>query len=112
MAERIEAFRADDGTLHNDECSAVKRDLDMLIQGSPLAENAPYAKIATEWLAANALAIGKVLMHYADACPIIETVGKAPMDSGEGPIAHQDPHAAYCQMHNGFDCDCGANNGD
>jgi hypothetical protein len=92
MAQATPAFEANDGSLHRDECSAVKRDLDILIADSPLSENGPYAKIATEWLAGNAQAIGTVLMHYHDACPNDPRDEGAP-ESGTGPVVKGDDHA-------------------
>lgn len=69
MAERIDAYRADDGSIHPTECAAVKHELGLLIEQSPIAENKPFARIAHKWLTENAHKIGAILMHYGDVCP-------------------------------------------
>ena len=79
MAQSIPAFAAEDGTLHKTECAAVSRDLEMLLEKSPLFENKPYTKIAHEWLASNAHEIGVVLCHYARACPKPPEESSAPV---------------------------------
>ena len=69
MAQKIDAYLAEDGTLHETECAAVKRDLECIINGSDIAENKPYAKIVATWLAENAEQLSGVLAHYARVCP-------------------------------------------
>lgn len=70
MPQEVTAFRADDNSLHDDECAAATRNVELLVQRSPLAENQPFARIAVDWLCANAEEIRDKLEAHARACPI------------------------------------------
>jgi hypothetical protein len=69
MAQEVKAYRANDGTLHEDICAAATRDVELLVQGSPLYENQPYARQLVEWLCDYADAIRETLAAHALACP-------------------------------------------
>lgn len=94
MATEVTAWKAEDGTLHDNECQAATRDVEIFVSKSPLAENQPFARKLVEWLTSEAPAIRKKLEAHERACPRA--------------VAADDPeHASYCQSHNGFNCDCG-----
>lgn len=95
MPKKITAYQAADGSIHEDECGAAKRDLEAIVQASPMAENAPYAKMLVEWLTDRADVVLKVLAAYHEACPRNVAVGKAPMESGEGPVAQREPPGEF-----------------
>lgn len=69
MASEVTAYRANDGSLHDTECEAAARDLQLIIAGSKCAENSPYAKTMLEWMIRNPREIADALTAYADACP-------------------------------------------
>lgn len=69
MPKEITAYQAEDGSLHTDACAAARKDIELLIAGSPLAENQPYAKSLCEWLTDDPRKIIDKLGEYLDACP-------------------------------------------
>lgn len=69
MATEVKSWKANDGSLHDTECDAVRRDLQLLIADSPCAENSPYAKIMLEWMIRQPEEIAAALTAYAEACP-------------------------------------------
>ena len=78
MATEVKAFRAEDGTLHNTACEAAVRDLNLIINKSPCAENSPYAKIMLEWMTDQAPEIVATLNEYIAACPKPEPTAATP----------------------------------
>jgi hypothetical protein len=73
MAKEVRSWEANDGSLHKSECEAAARDLEIIIAGSPCAENSPYAKTMFGWLKREARDIAAALIAYADACPVEAT---------------------------------------
>jgi hypothetical protein len=69
MPRKIDAWQSEDGTIHDAECDAAHRDLELLVQASPLAENAPYARRLLEWLTSEPTAIRSKLEAFEAACP-------------------------------------------
>lgn len=102
MAKEARSWEANDGSLHKTECDAVRRDLEMLIQASPCAENLPYCKTMLGWMTGDARNIAESLIAYADACP---------QDAVAAEPAKAD-HASHCQSVGNADlaCDCGGPN--
>lgn len=97
MATEVKAYRANDGTLHEDICAAATRDVEIIVEGSPLSENQPYARQLVEWLCGNATLIRQTLGAHEMACP------KAlPAE------VVQEGHFKWCQSHGdaGLPCDC------
>jgi AraC-like DNA-binding protein len=72
MAKQVQSWEAEDGTLHKTECAAATRDVEMLVERSPLAENSPYAKKLTEWLCKHASEIRTKLEAHERACPKVK----------------------------------------
>lgn len=104
MPKQITAYQASDGSIYDDECAAATRDVELLVQGSPLAENQPFAKKLVEWLTKNSRDIRAVLETHEQACPIA-VAEIAPSKSLEGTREHE----AYCQSRDSdLPCDCGA----
>jgi hypothetical protein len=85
MPKKITAYQAEDGSIHDSECAAATRDVEIMVAASPLAENAPFARTLVEWLCANPETIRKTLEAHERACPK-NAVDKAPAKSGEGPV--------------------------
>jgi hypothetical protein len=69
MAKQITAWQAEDGSLHTSECDAATRNVTLLVERSPLAENAPYSRQLVEWLTENAPEIRRTLEAHERACP-------------------------------------------
>lgn len=69
MPKKITAYQADDGSIHDDECAAATRDVELMVAASPLAENQPYARKLVEWLTGNSEQIRAVLETHERACP-------------------------------------------
>lgn len=69
MAKKITSWQANDGSLHTDECAAATRDVEILVEGSPLAENVPFARQLVKWLTGNAHIVRKTLEAHEAACP-------------------------------------------
>lgn len=69
MAKQIKAWQASDGSLHEGECAAATRDVELIVEKSPLAENIPYAKLLVTWLTTEATMIRKMLEAHESACP-------------------------------------------
>lgn len=80
MPTEVTAFRASDGSLHEDLCTAATRDVELMVQRSPLAENQPYAKKLVEWLTQNSRDIRAVLEAHEQACPTT-VMAEAPSES-------------------------------
>lgn len=113
MATATTAYRANDGSLHDTECGAATRDLQLLIADSACAENAPYSRTMLGWLTSQPREIAASLIAYADACPQEDrTESDAPADATVSNFSEADPcaHEPYCQSrHNdALPCDCGA----
>ena len=92
MPQEITAYRANDGSIHETACLAATRDLEEMVNASPLAENGPYAKKLVDWLKSDAPAIRDALGAYADACPIPPKV-EAPSVEPEG--TQEEEEAAF-----------------
>jgi hypothetical protein len=69
MPQEVTAYRADDGTLHEDKCAAATRNVELLVKRSPLAENQPFARDLVAWLIANPKEIRDMLEAHETACP-------------------------------------------
>jgi hypothetical protein len=95
MATEVKAWKAEDGTLHDSECEAATRDVEMLVERSPLAENSPYAKKLVEWLTENAGEIRTKLQAHERACPKVEAEAK---QAGTLPTIEDRITAAIGQM--------------
>ncbi len=114
MPKKISAYQASDGSIHEDECQAATRDVELLVQGSPLNENQPYAKKLVAWLTENSKAIRTVLETHASACPKAAEVkampsqAQPPFSQAQPPLSGDQPHLPNCGFHRGADCDCGA----
>lgn len=85
MPKKITAYQAEDGSIHDSECAAATRDVEIMVAASPLAENQPYAKMLVEWLTSNPAMIRKKLEAHESACPK-DSVAAAPSKTGEGPV--------------------------
>lgn len=75
MVKMIKSWEAEDGSLHRTECDAATRDVTLLVQRSPLAENSPYSKKLVMWLCENAPEIRQKLEAHEKACPQAVTNG-------------------------------------
>jgi len=70
MAKKIDAWAAEDGSLHETECAAATRDVELLVlSDAGLSANQPYAKEVIRWLTSNAGQIRKTLEAHERACP-------------------------------------------
>lgn len=69
MPMEITAFKAGDGSLHEDRCTAATKDIELLIGRSPLAENQPYARKVLEWLTDDPDTIMDAMKEFQVACP-------------------------------------------
>lgn len=85
MPIAVTAFKANDGSLHEDACTAATRDVELMVQRSPLSENQPYAKKLVEWLTQNSRDIRAVLETHERACPR-NSEDTMPLEAGEGPV--------------------------
>ena len=107
MPTEVTAFKAKDGSLHEDACTAAFRDVELLVKASPLNENGPFAKQAIAWLAENAAEIIGTLTELTARCPKDLKIEGAP-ESGEGPVvadldAEEIPPLVYWDgEHNNF----------
>jgi hypothetical protein len=98
MAIEVKSWKANDGSLHENECAAATRDVELIVEQSPLQENTPFARKLVEWLTGNAALIRETLEAHERACP------KA--------VAAESDHASHCQSRGNpeLDCDCGGPN--
>ena|SRR5690349_11196290 len=80
MPKEVTAFRAEDGSLHEDKCAAATRDVELMVQASPLAENAPFARDLVVWLTRNSKMIREKLEAHAEACPIAPQEQASPQE--------------------------------
>jgi hypothetical protein len=69
MATEVKSWKANDGSLHENECAAATRDVELMVECSPLAENTPFARKLVDWLTANAGEIRTTLEAHERACP-------------------------------------------
>jgi hypothetical protein len=69
MPQEIQAFRAEDGSIHEDACDAASRDIQLLVEGSPLAENKPFARDLVRWLMSDPENIALRLTEFRQSCP-------------------------------------------
>ena len=90
MPQEVTAFKANDGSLHEDACAAATRDVELMVQRSPLAENTPYAKKLVDWLTQNSRDIRAVLETHERACPK-NSEDEMPLEAGEGPVVSLPP---------------------
>lgn len=90
MPKKISAYQASDGSIHESECDAATRDVELLVQNSPLNENQPYAKKLVEWLTGNSKAIRAVLETHERACPQ-SVAAKAMPAEAQPPFLRQPP---------------------
>jgi hypothetical protein len=88
MPLEVTAFKAEDGSLHEDACSAATKDIELMIGRSPLAENQPYARRVLEWLTESSGDIVTALVAYRAACPK-DSREEAPRKSRKGPVVKQ-----------------------
>lgn len=88
MATEVKSWRANDGSLHENECSAATRDVELIVEQSPLNENAPFARKLVEWMTGNAKLIRDTLEAHERACP--KAVAAAE------PAADDSPRAMIC----------------
>ena len=93
MATEVTAWEANDGSLHKTPCEAATRNVELLVQRSPLSENSPYAKKLVEWLTQNPRAIREVLQEHERACPR-EARDEASENGQKGP-ATKDPAPSW-----------------
>jgi hypothetical protein len=91
MPKKITAYQAEDGSIHDSECAAATRDVELMVQASPLAENAPFARTLVDWLCANPNLIREKLEAHERACPKAAKA-EAPQKVGEGPVVSQESH--------------------
>jgi hypothetical protein len=111
MPKQVNAYEADDGSLHTSECEAATVNVSLLVQRSPLAENQPYARKLVEWLTGNPQEIRAVLEAHERACPkVVEDVDASkrlertreykpsPIPRGHDPLckSHAAGDFAYC----------------
>lgn len=68
MAKEVTSWQANDGSLHDNQCKAAVRDIELMVAASPLAENPPFAKKLSEWLASNSSVVRATLQAHAKAC--------------------------------------------
>jgi hypothetical protein len=85
MPKKITAYQAEDGSIHDSECAAATRDVELMVQASPLAENAPFARTLVDWLCANPELVRKTLEAHERACPKAAKA-EAPPKRSEGPV--------------------------
>jgi hypothetical protein len=97
MPKEITAYQAKDGSLHDSACSAATRDVELMVQSSPLAENQPFAKELVSWLCKEASPLIDVLTDYHDACPVETEEGTQDFTG----------HRLDCAYMIGNACDCG-----
>ena len=90
MPQETTAFRADDGSIHEDACSAAMRDITLMVQNSPIAENKPYAREVVAWLMSDPENIALRLTEFRKCCPNgpkeeapSESVGRTRSSEGE-----------------------------
>ncbi len=69
MAKQVTSWQANDGTLHDSECAAATRDVELIVEQSPLKENTPFARTLVSWLTGNAELIRETLHAHEMACP-------------------------------------------
>lgn len=86
MPKKITAYQADDGSIHDSECAAATRDVELMVQRSPLAENQPFARLLVEWMTNNADEITDKLAAHGRACPK-DARDVRPDPEREGPVA-------------------------
>lgn len=92
MATEVRSWKANDGSLHENECAAATRDVELIVERSPLAENTPFARKLVDWLTGNAALIRETLEAHERACP--KAVAAAPAADDYANPAH-DLHAIY-----------------
>jgi hypothetical protein len=96
MATEVKAYRANDGTLHETECAAATRDVELLVKQSPLSENEPYARKVVEWLTSNAAeSIIEAIQQHARACSKDEPTAVESVAADDYAHPQHRHHASY-----------------
>jgi hypothetical protein len=85
MATQVTAWKAGDGSLHEEECGAATVNVDLLIENCGVDMTPATSNALKQWLKTDTTHICDVLLAFVRSCPN-ESREEAPSESGEGPV--------------------------